>query len=219
MVSRVKQVGRGRTGRTSALCCRVLQKAVRHIRSSGMVRVAEAQQLKAKLMLKGKFRPEKMIRKKMPDGSGMIAKMPRRRRDQGGGDAAAADKEYCNAINKISSVFGKQKRSNTTAAEHRMYMRMIDGWLVRKGFGSYVEADVNKHGELVAVHPRRTATGEIKVVKPQMVIGYLLEMASGSKDTPKGGHASELLARAGQEVMCTRTWASSRGGATCPTLQ
>ena len=61
---------------------------------------------------------------------------------QGGGDAAAADKEYCNAINKISSVFGKQKRSNSTAAEHRMYMRMIDGWLVRKCFGSYVEADV-----------------------------------------------------------------------------
>ena len=58
----------------------------------------------------------------------------------------------------------------------------MDGWLVRKGFGSYVEAEVDKFGELVAVHPRRTATGELKVVKPQFVIGYLLEMASGSKD-------------------------------------
>ena len=36
-------------------------------------------------MLNGKFRPEKMVRKKMPDGSSMIAKMPQRRRDQGGG--------------------------------------------------------------------------------------------------------------------------------------
>ena len=72
---------------------------------------------------------------------------------------------------------------------------------MRKGFGSYVEAEVDRHGELVAVHARRTATGEIKVVKPQMVIGYLLEMASGSKDTPKGGHAGDLLARAGQEVV------------------
>ena len=49
---------------------------------------------------------------------------------------------------------------------------------VRKGFGSYVEAEVDRHGELVAVHARRTATGEIKVVKPQMVIGYLLEVAN-----------------------------------------
>ena len=82
-----------------------------------------------------------------------------------------------------------------------MYVRMIDGWLVRKGFGSYIEAEVDNDGQLVAVRPRRTATGEIKVVKPQMVIGYLLEMASGSKDTPKGGHAGDLLARAGQEAI------------------
>lgn len=107
MSNRSDAVGPVGQAHSAVECCK---KAVRHIRSSGMVRVAEAQQLKAKLMLKGKFRPEKMIRKKMPDGSGMIAKMPRRRRDQGGGDAAAADKEYCNAINKISSVFGKQKR-------------------------------------------------------------------------------------------------------------
>ena len=38
-----------------------------------MVLIAEAQQLKAKLMLKGKYRPEKMVRAKMPDGSGMLA--------------------------------------------------------------------------------------------------------------------------------------------------
>ena len=82
-----------------------------------------------------------------------------------------------------------------------MYMRMIDGWLVRKGFGSYIEAEVDKHGQLVEVRPRRTATGEIKVTKPQMIIGYLLEMASGSADTPKGGHAGDLLARAGQEAV------------------
>ena len=52
-----------------------------------MVLIAEAQQLKAKLMLEGKFRPEKMVRKKMPDGSGMLSKVPERRRDDGGDDA------------------------------------------------------------------------------------------------------------------------------------
>ena len=45
-------------------------------------------------------------------------------------------------------------------------MRMIDGGLVREGFGSYVEVEVNRHGELVAVHSRQTVTGEIKVVTP-----------------------------------------------------
>ena len=165
-----------------------------------MVLIAEAQQLKAKLMLKGKFRPEKMVRKKMPDGSGMLAKLPERRKDDGL-DAAAADKEYCDAIDKVAAVFGQQKRANSTADEHKRYIRTIDGWLVRKGFGSFVEAEVDKHGQLVAVHARRTASGEIKVMKPQMIIGYLLEMAAGSKDTPKGGHAGDLLARAGQEAV------------------
>ena len=54
-----------------------------------MVLVAEAQQLKAKLMLNG--RPEKMVRKKMLDGAGMIAKVPQRRKN-------AADIVYCEAI-------------------------------------------------------------------------------------------------------------------------
>ena len=165
-----------------------------------MVLIAEAQQLKAKLMLKGKYRPEKMVRAKMPDGSGMLATVPQRRQGRGV-DEAEADEEYCTAIDKVSSVFGRQKRANSTATEHKMYIRMLDGWLVRKGFGSYVEAVLDGHGQLVAVYPRRTASGALKVVKPQMLIGYLLEMASGSKDTPKGGHAGDLLARAGQEAV------------------
>ena len=163
-----------------------------------MVLVAAAQQLKAKLMLKGKYRPEKMVRKKMPDGAGMLANVPERSKVL---DDATADAEYCKSIDKVSAIFGRQKRANSTAAEHRSYMRLLDGWLVRKGFGSYVESEVDQFGQLVAVHPRRTASGEMKVVKPQMIIGYLLEMASGSKDTPKGGHAGDLLARAGQEVV------------------
>ena len=44
-----------------------------------MVLVAEAQQLKAKLMLKGKWRPEKMVRKKMriPNGRAIGAALLR----------------------------------------------------------------------------------------------------------------------------------------------
>jgi hypothetical protein len=173
--------------------------------SGSMVLIAEAQQVKAKLQLKGRWRPDKMVRKKMPDGTGLLANVPQRRTSSRAVDDsvqdATLDQEYCDAIDKVSAVFGRQKRSNSTADEHRMYIRMLDGWLVRKGFGSYVEAIFDKHGLLVEVRPRRTATGEVKVLKAQMLIGYLLEMASGSKDTPKGGHAGDLLAQAGQEAV------------------
>ena len=114
--------------------------------------MAQAQQLKSKLMLKGKTRPDKMVKKKMPDGAGLLANVPQRKKTKGGkgADEDAADKEYCVAMDKVSSIFGRQKRSNSTAAEHRMYIRIMDGWLVRKGFGSYVEAEFDKFGELVA---------------------------------------------------------------------
>ena len=92
-----------------------------------------------------------------------------------------------------------------------MYMRLIDGWLVREGFGSYVEAIVGENGQLIDVVPRRTADGEIKVLKPQMLIGHLLKMASGSKDTPKGGHADDILARAGQDMAKRRRQRVGRG--------
>ena len=97
-----------------------------------LVVITEAAQLKAKLMLKGKSRPERMVRRKYPDGSDMIADVPQRKK---GVDDVTADKEHCESIDKCASVFGRQKRSNSTAAEHKMYMRVIDGWLVRKGFG------------------------------------------------------------------------------------
>ena len=43
-----------------------------------MVLIAEAQQQKAKLMLKGKYRPEKMVRAKMPDGCQLLpSRVPR----------------------------------------------------------------------------------------------------------------------------------------------
>jgi hypothetical protein len=166
-----------------------------------MVLISEAAQLKAKLMLKGRCRPEKMVRRKMPDGSGMLASVPQRRQGGRGADADELDAEYCVAIDKVASVFGRQKRANSTADEHRAYIRIFDGWLVRKGFGSFVEVEVNGHGRLVAVCPRRSAAGALKVLKPQMLIGYLLEMASGDKAAPKGGHAGDLLARAGQEAV------------------
>ena len=56
-----------------------------------------------------------MIRKKLPDGSGLLEELPER------GGTPEKDAEYIEAINRVASVFGKQKRSQTTADEHKMY--------------------------------------------------------------------------------------------------
>ncbi len=62
MSPRVRAVGRGRTKKDAV---GEYNKKAGRARDSRRVLSAEAQQLKAKLTLKGKFRPEKMVRKKM----------------------------------------------------------------------------------------------------------------------------------------------------------
>ena len=131
-----------------------------------MVPIAAVQQAKAKLMLKGKHRPDKMVRKKMPDGTELLASVPER---SGPDEDVDAERNFCAAIDKVSDVFWRQKRAASTADEHRGYMRLIDGWLVRRGHGSYVECITNESGRLVEVRTRRAATGERKVIMPQML--------------------------------------------------
>ena len=46
-----------------------------------------------------------------------------------------------------------------------MYIRLLDGWFVREGFGSYVEAVV-VDGRCVEVRARRRDDGTMKVLKP-----------------------------------------------------
>lgn len=83
--------------------------------SGSMVLIAEAQQVKAKLQLKGRWRPDKMVRKKMPDGTGLLANVPQRRTSSRAVDDsvqdATLDQEYCDAIDKVSAVFGRCARS------------------------------------------------------------------------------------------------------------
>lgn len=163
-----------------------------------MALVASAAAQKAKLVAKSRFRPHEMIRKKLPDGTGLLKELPTRAKSTSEDDDAA-DKEYCAAIDKVSAVFGKQLRAQTTADEHMMYTRIFDAWLMREGFGSYFEVDL-EHGRCIAVRARRRPSGEKKVIKPQMLVGYLLQMAVGGESAPKGGHAADLAARAATEV-------------------
>ena len=79
-------------------------------------------QLKAKLQQKGRWRPYAAMRKKLPDGSALLSDLPKRADAPEGDEKAEA--EYCEAVQKLSRVFGKQRRSNSTADEHKMYMRI-----------------------------------------------------------------------------------------------
>ena len=111
-----------------------------------------------------------MVMKKIPDGTGDLAELPRRRVDAPIGDEAA-DEEFCQAVARVASTFGKQKRSSSTVAEHVMYMRLFDGWLLENKHGSVVEADESSRSisgknwlpRKVTLVPRRRADGSIKV--------------------------------------------------------
>ena len=43
-------------------------------------------------------------------------------------------------------------------------------------------------------------TGELRVLKPEMVVGMLLEMATGDENAPKGGHPDDLARMASSEA-------------------
>ena len=154
---------------------------------------AGTQKLKAKLTEKSKTRPSRMVRKKMPDGIGELERLPNRRELGRVMTPEAADAEYINAMDKVSAAFGAQLRSQTTGDEHKAYMRILERYLVRTGFGSYVEVIVDKTAGLgYVLRARRDASGAIKMLPPQIFVGYLLEMAVGSKEVPKGGHVDDV---------------------------
>ena len=113
-----------------------------------MTMAAVTSMLKAKLLQKGLFRPTKMVAPKMPDGSGLLSELPRHTGAGGGrmdpAAQAAADKTYCDEIDKVTEAFGGQRRSVSTAREHAMYARIVGEWCVRSGFGVYVDVVVSE---------------------------------------------------------------------------
>ena len=130
-----------------------------------MLLATSAAALKAKLTEKTRWRPMRMVRRKFPDGSEALASMPRRAAAPVADEEATS--EYCRAIDKVSAVFGAQRRANTTADKHRMYTRMFEGWLVAEGFGSYFVVEHDEDGlrgvSGIKVSARRNASDKIKV--------------------------------------------------------
>jgi hypothetical protein len=158
--------------------------------------------VKARLQQKAASRPHKMMRKLYPDGTGAIGEVPKRKA-LGDPEDEAATEEFCAAVRKVATVFGKGMRAQSTADEHVRYIVYIDKYLVRMGHGSFVTiTSTSDDGVVLKVEPRKHAvTGAIKVIRPEMIVALLLDMASGSEDAPKGGHAEDISANVDHELV------------------
>ena len=85
-------------------------------------------------------------------------------------------------------MFGSFNYTQETLEEHDRYALWIGAWCMISGFGEYVTVDKElKPGEDGFVKPALEADGSQRVILPHMLVGMLLEMASGAKSTPKGG--------------------------------
>ena len=160
-----------------------------------MALVVGAAQLKARLTQKTACRPTEMTRRKMPNATGLLEQLPVRDPSAPAGEQAA-NKKYMAEIDGVAHAFGGQKRSQGTEDECLKYVMAVEAWLVRSKFGSYFIPEHDADGRLAAVRPQRDQTGELKVVPEQLIVGMLLEMATGSKNAPKGRGAAEIESEA-----------------------
>ena len=132
---------------------------------------------RTQLKEKGKTRPAKQIARRLPAGSGALDAVPK------GKDYAAVTKNgkeqvdvnaYCQAVRGTTETFKEGHRATSTALEHDMYMRLINCWAERSGFGTYVVAREDANGEAPTVCAAvDEKTGLPKVLKAEMIVGLL----------------------------------------------
>jgi hypothetical protein len=159
--------------------------------------VAPLARRRPQLKEKGKTRPYKQIARRLPVGSGVLGAVPKGKQFLGaatsGKQKQTAIDEYCKAMRGTTETFKDGHRANSTAKEHDMYARLINCWAERSGFGTYVVEREDAAAEPPTVRAAvDEETGVPKVLKPEMIVGMLLEMATGDKNMPKGGHPDDL---------------------------
>ena len=115
--------------------------------SAGLV--APLARRRTQLKEKGKTRSHKLIVKRLPAGSGVLGAVPK------GKDYASAQKgkkkqvdigAYCKAVRGATETFKEGHRATSTAMAHGMYMRLINCWAERSGFGTYAVAREGANG-------------------------------------------------------------------------
>ena len=160
--------------------------------------VAPLARKRQRLVHKGKTRPHKAIAPRLPAGAGDLKSVPKGKeymtaRVKKGGKHHGVE-AYCQAVRGCTETLTESHRATSTATEHDMYMRLINRWAERSGFGTYVvpREGVERDNPPAVRAARDERTGALRVLRPEMIVGLLLEMATGDANMPKGGHPDDL---------------------------
>ena len=148
LLRRSRKVAQGRAGRASLRVCGAAE--------SVAMLDARTAHLKSQLTVKGAIRPKSKMQKMMPTGATELKEMPRRR-DFAEGEAGMA--AWCNEVDERSEKFRKAQRALLTSEEHDRYMWTFNNYLIREGFGSFVERTDELEGGVLRVARRTSSTG------------------------------------------------------------
>ena len=156
--------------------------------------ITSVAQFKSHMTAKSATRSSAKMAKKMPSASTDVSVMPRRSEFPHGGDG---DKEWGDKVDKSSDNYGKAIRAQTTSDEHDQYFWSFNEYGKRQGFPSYTErTKLNEvlrassgSGRLKPTY--ETESGMMRVAPWQLVLAFLLDLGSGSSETPKGGHPAD----------------------------
>ena len=129
------------------------------------------------------YLPSALILTHLPAGSAELKEVPRLLMANEQYSEEDRRQQYVAAIRKTASLFATCHHKTTTLAAHDSYMVWLDSWSKLSGLGPLVDISVNKApGELGFIVQHVGTSGPV-VMLPEMLVGVLLEMVTGSKMT------------------------------------
>ena len=98
--------------------------------------VTQSAQLQSRLSAKGAVRESRKLEPKLPTGANDVKALPRRRDFE---TAVDPTKAWAQAVDEATDNFGRVGRAKTTSHEHDQYMWGFCEYLIRQGFGAFVD--------------------------------------------------------------------------------
>ena len=102
-----------------------------------------------------------------------------------------------------------------------VYTWAVNEYCIRQGHGSYVA--VVEAGQSATscsstgfLKPTYDEQGRMKVMKPEMLLAVIMDMAAGSKEMPKDGHKDDRPFPSGRTPLSRRCWPGPGSLMACP---
>ena len=175
-------------------------------------------ELKSKLTAKGIGRETSKMRERLPASAATLTEPPRRRAFEPGEAGEAA---WCTEMGNLSGTAFTEFRSPRTSYEYDVYTWAVNEYCIRQGHGSYVE--VVEAGQSATscsstgfLKPTYDEQGRMKVMKPEMLLAVIMDMATGSKEMPKDGHKDDRPFPSGRTPLSRRCWPGPGSLMACP---